>query len=206
MSQGMLGLLPLSKVRGPRNALDERLAGPNGSIWLQRLNHMLRSEMTIVYGDGKTKEELLAEVEKEWDVEPEAREFIRSDQFRMAQEPGECDLARTSQSYAVGTNEALGMLRNCRALPPTEEDALRFAALRPKGIPGTAVFLHESNLWKGTHVLVLEGIYPAHGTVRPKVRCVSSDNPTGEHVHKDWCSWHWHPRAEFIGRKNYEVL
>jgi len=44
MSQGMLGMLPLSEVRGPRNDLDEKLAGPEGPGFLEDLKLLLRQE------------------------------------------------------------------------------------------------------------------------------------------------------------------
>lgn len=44
MSKGMLGELPLYEVRGPRNDLDEKLAGPQGKRWLRELNKFLRQE------------------------------------------------------------------------------------------------------------------------------------------------------------------
>jgi hypothetical protein len=206
MSQGMLGLLPLSQVRGPRNTLDERLAGKNGPMWLKRLNHMLREQMTVPFGDGQTKEALLAQAEKEWDIEPEARAFILSDQFRMATEPGECDFAHMSLSYAIGSEGALDIL-SCdhRATEPTEEDALRFAILHHRAVKYPAIFLHKDNLWKGEYVLVLMGMYPFGGRPRPLIQCVSFQEPTGKEIHKDWHSWQW-GGGTFLGRRNYEGL
>ncbi|HVY72612.1 MAG TPA: hypothetical protein VG984_00970 [Candidatus Paceibacterota bacterium] len=204
MSQGMLGFLPLSQVQGPRNSLDQRLAGKNGSIWLKRLNHMLREQMTIVYGDGQTKEELLAQVEKDWDVEPEARAFILSEQFRMASEPGECDFTTAKQSYAVHYSEGLEMLRKGLCQPPYEEDALRFAALYPRGVTRPAAFLHMDNLWKDKYVLTLWGAYPAGGQPKPLMQCVDLYEPTGRNIHSEWYSSQWRPSMNFVGRKDYE--
>lgn len=45
MSEGMLGMLPLSEVRGPRDDLEERLAGSEGNtVWLPALKRFLRKE------------------------------------------------------------------------------------------------------------------------------------------------------------------
>jgi hypothetical protein len=44
MSEGMLGKLPLSVVRGPRNDLDEKLAGEQGPMWITALKMLLRRE------------------------------------------------------------------------------------------------------------------------------------------------------------------
>lgn len=44
MSQGMLGNLPLSEVRGPKGDLDEKLAGSEGLIWLNAFKRFLRKE------------------------------------------------------------------------------------------------------------------------------------------------------------------
>jgi len=44
MSEGMLGRLPLSETRGPRDELEDRLAGAKGEIWLAALKRFLREE------------------------------------------------------------------------------------------------------------------------------------------------------------------
>jgi hypothetical protein len=44
MSTGMLGRLPLSEVRGPRDTLEQNLAGEGGERWLKALNRFLRGE------------------------------------------------------------------------------------------------------------------------------------------------------------------
>jgi hypothetical protein len=44
MSTGMLGTLPLSDVRGPRDTLETLLAGWDGRYYLDALNKMLRGE------------------------------------------------------------------------------------------------------------------------------------------------------------------
>jgi hypothetical protein len=44
MPDGMLGRLPLSEVRGPRDDLETRLAGADGEFWLQALKRFLRKE------------------------------------------------------------------------------------------------------------------------------------------------------------------
>lgn len=46
MPEGMLGMLPLSVVRGPKATLDERLAGSHGDMWLAELKKFLRKEPT----------------------------------------------------------------------------------------------------------------------------------------------------------------
>ncbi len=48
-NNGMLGRLPLSKVRGPRDTLETNLAGPDGEVWLAELNRFLRKENTWVF-------------------------------------------------------------------------------------------------------------------------------------------------------------
>lgn len=44
MAQAMLGKLPLSAVRGPRDTLEEHLAGPDGPRWLEALKRFNRKE------------------------------------------------------------------------------------------------------------------------------------------------------------------
>ena len=44
MPKGMLGKLPLSEIRGPRDDLEEKLAGPEGGKWLESLKKFLRKE------------------------------------------------------------------------------------------------------------------------------------------------------------------
>lgn len=44
MAEAMLGRLPLSAVRGPRDTLEELLAGPNGEHWLNELKQFVRRE------------------------------------------------------------------------------------------------------------------------------------------------------------------
>lgn len=44
MSKAMLGVLPLSEIRGPVNDLIERLAGDEGRRWLEELKKFLRKE------------------------------------------------------------------------------------------------------------------------------------------------------------------
>jgi hypothetical protein len=44
MVKAMLGNLPLSAVRGPRDSLEEKLAGDNGEEWLIALKRFLRKE------------------------------------------------------------------------------------------------------------------------------------------------------------------
>ncbi|MBI3074931.1 MAG: hypothetical protein HYY92_01815 [Parcubacteria group bacterium] len=44
MSKGMLGMLPLSEIRGPRDTLEEHLAGPDGPEILRQLKLFNRKE------------------------------------------------------------------------------------------------------------------------------------------------------------------
>ena len=44
MPEGMLGMLPLSDLRGPRDTLETNLAGKDGQEWLDALNRFLRKE------------------------------------------------------------------------------------------------------------------------------------------------------------------
>lgn len=46
MSHGMLGKLSLSDVQGPRDALEQHLAGPDGHLWLTEFKKYLRKEPT----------------------------------------------------------------------------------------------------------------------------------------------------------------
>ncbi len=46
MSTGMLGKLSLPDVQGPRDALEQHLAGPDGPLWLAELKKYLRKEPT----------------------------------------------------------------------------------------------------------------------------------------------------------------
>jgi hypothetical protein len=42
--KGMLGKLPLSEIQGPRDDLEQRLAGDDGEKWLAALKRFLRKE------------------------------------------------------------------------------------------------------------------------------------------------------------------
>lgn len=44
MSKGMLGTLSLSDVQGPRDDLEQKLAGEDGAVWLAALKRFLRKE------------------------------------------------------------------------------------------------------------------------------------------------------------------
>jgi len=44
MSEGMLGNLPLSEIRGPRDDFEEKLAGADGPRWLAAFKRFLRRE------------------------------------------------------------------------------------------------------------------------------------------------------------------
>ncbi|MFZ2555947.1 MAG: hypothetical protein WAZ27_01190 [Minisyncoccia bacterium] len=46
MSHGMLGKLSLSDVQGPRDTLEQHLAGPDGHLWLTEFKKYLRKEPT----------------------------------------------------------------------------------------------------------------------------------------------------------------
>jgi len=46
MSNNMLGNLPLSEVQGPRDDFEQKLAGPEGTVWLSAFKRFLRKENT----------------------------------------------------------------------------------------------------------------------------------------------------------------
>ncbi len=47
--QGMLGKLPLSEIQGPRDDFEQRLAGPDGPVWLEEFKKYLRKEKTWTF-------------------------------------------------------------------------------------------------------------------------------------------------------------
>lgn len=89
MSKGMLGNLSLSVVQGPRNDLDEKLAGSQGAMWLRRLKRFLRGENTIgvpktfkVTTDGRSGERLIVDLEAQGDhVDGDAKGLLRGQGF-----------------------------------------------------------------------------------------------------------------------------
>ena len=93
MSQGMLGNIPLSKVQGPRNDLEKKLAGPRGTMCLRRFNRFLRGEIPLgvpntfeVTTNGLTGEQHIEALESEGDrVIGEARASLCGRDFVATQ-------------------------------------------------------------------------------------------------------------------------
>jgi len=159
MSEGMLGLVPLSDVRGPVNHLYEQLAGAKGPEVLERLKKMLRWAMfTVTHGDGTTKEQLLAAYNYVGDV---ARTFVMSVLFRTVSAPEDVDLEfidGTDFDHDPTSEEVLEELARRGLEESTEEDALCYGATCPEGKDKrSVVFLHKANLWRGPreHLRVL---------------------------------------------------
>lgn len=150
MSQGMLGLLKLSDVRGPRNDLDEKLAGPDGLKWLIELKKFLRKQFTLLVGDGRTKESLLAAGRYD-SVGHIAKAFVTSPSFRWTKEPCECDIELVEFNYDPSSDQVLAEFAKRGLLEPTEEDALRFGGKYPdEQLESPIVFLHKENIWLGS--------------------------------------------------------
>lgn len=70
MPKGMLGKLPLSAWQGPRDDLEQRLAGEDGGYWLQGLKRFLRKERTrtfpiwrTVQVGGKSRTKVITELD-----------------------------------------------------------------------------------------------------------------------------------------------
>jgi len=89
MPEGMLGLLSLSEVRGPRDDLEDKLAGSEGLMWLCALKKMLRKEslwrapmILGVTSNGRTGRQFFASLEDQgYRVSDYAMELLRSPEF-----------------------------------------------------------------------------------------------------------------------------
>jgi hypothetical protein len=89
MSENMLGNLPLSEIQGPRKDLEEKLAGPNGKMWLNALKKMLRGEQPWgipptfdVTTDGRGGEQFITDLEKNgFRVGDYAKQLLRNVKF-----------------------------------------------------------------------------------------------------------------------------
>ncbi|MFH0952643.1 MAG: hypothetical protein V1838_05730 [Patescibacteria group bacterium] len=89
MSEGMLGNIPLSETRGPRDELDDRLAGKQGRMWLNALNKFLRREnpwgipqIIEVTTNGRTGEQCFTDLEERSNrVSDYTKEALRSKEF-----------------------------------------------------------------------------------------------------------------------------
>ena len=55
MSINMLGRLPLSEIRGPRDDFEEKLAGEEGELWLEQFKLFLRKEPCWVRKDNNVQ-------------------------------------------------------------------------------------------------------------------------------------------------------
>ncbi len=89
MSEGMLGNLSLSEVRGPKNDLDEKLASKQGHMWLRALNRFLRRENPWgipqnieVTTRGRTGEQCITSLEEQnFRLGSYGKELLRSEAF-----------------------------------------------------------------------------------------------------------------------------
>ena len=89
MPEGMLGTLPLSEIRGPRNDLDEKLAGPNGRRWLREFNRFLRQEPTWqtpaaleVVSDGRSGTDFIRTLKAaNWRISDWAQDVMKKPAF-----------------------------------------------------------------------------------------------------------------------------
>ncbi|MFA6042697.1 MAG: hypothetical protein WCV85_04630 [Patescibacteria group bacterium] len=59
MPEGMLGNLSLAETQGPMRDLEQKLAGPNGRMWLEALKKFLRGEKKLAPNDATTDKEIL---------------------------------------------------------------------------------------------------------------------------------------------------
>ena len=142
MSEGMLGRLPLSVVRGPRDTLDQRLAGGNGENWLKALNRFLRGDNPwpivsrvidagkISVGDGLTFDDLLTESRFYW-IEENAKEIFRSSKASLEIEPKTHNLVILEfdpdevKEKGLCFQNVLSEIRRLKLVPPSFEDVLR---------------------------------------------------------------------------------
>lgn len=149
MSKGMLGLLALSEVRGPLSDLNEKLAGSNGPKWLADLKKFLRKQFTLLFGDSRSKEEVLAAGHYDW-VGDVAKAFIASPQFRWGTKREEVDIELVEFDYDPTSEQVLTEFAKRGLEEPMEEDALRFGEKYPDvQLEFPIVFLHKTNLWLG---------------------------------------------------------
>ncbi|RJO59777.1 hypothetical protein C4546_00410 [Candidatus Parcubacteria bacterium] len=89
MPEGMLGNLSLSEIQGPRKDLEEKLAGPNGKMWLNALKKMLRGQQPWgipptfdVTTNGRSGEQCIADLEKNnFRVGDYAKQLLRNVKF-----------------------------------------------------------------------------------------------------------------------------
>ncbi len=124
MSKGMLGMLPLSAIRGPRDAFEEKLAGDDGPMWLAAFNRFLRKEnpwatrlirWTLTIG-GKGKDALLTELEANGrKIGVYARSMVEHMSFTTAPEAYEVDLAVVAVAELGFTKRTTNRKIWCRA-------------------------------------------------------------------------------------------
>ena len=89
MSQGMLGNLSLSDTQGPRKDIEDKLAGPKGTMWLRRLKRFLRGENPFgvpktfeVTTNGRSGDQHITDLEVQGDrVDDYAQELLRGKEF-----------------------------------------------------------------------------------------------------------------------------
>ncbi|MDD5566642.1 MAG: hypothetical protein PHH01_00405 [Patescibacteria group bacterium] len=72
MSEGMLGKLPLSEIRGPRDDLEEKLSGAQGPMWLRAFKQFLRREnpwgipnTIVITTNGRNGEQLIFDLRRQ---------------------------------------------------------------------------------------------------------------------------------------------
>jgi len=147
----MLGTLPLSVVRGPRDELEDRLAGEEGEIWLTAFKRFLRKEnpwptpaltavvpptlkvwKTIRVG-GMSREEFPKSLAAAgYEVGRWARDMMAQKAFATESEPREIDLARMTIRELGFTSNPTTAQRDARIreiggeiLPPSAGAHLR---------------------------------------------------------------------------------
>ena len=121
MSEGMLGLLSLSDVQGPRNDFDEKLAGPEGKDWLREFKRFLRKEKTweavtapdlkvfktIKLGTGlRTADDFSrALAENGYGVSDWAKDILGKPEFMVASREIEVDLVVLTTAQLTGNSQ-----------------------------------------------------------------------------------------------------
>lgn len=140
----MLGKLPLSAVRGPRDTLEQCLAGESGERWLKALNQFLRGEnpwpivtkvvdldCKITVGDGKTVNDLVQSAQR-CRINVNALDVINSAQFTLDVDKASYDIVMLEfddtnphQTDFV-PQHVFAEMRRLGLEPPSYEDILRF--------------------------------------------------------------------------------
>lgn len=158
MSQGMLGTLPLSDVRGPRDTLEQCLAGGEGERWLTALNKFLRGEnpwpsvrnietgYSITVGQEKRVGYLRDDANFDC-VDSGAEQILNSDKFVIEKKKWLFEIVLLDfgpVGFELRLPHVLSEIKRLELERPSFEDALLFAAKYPHVQEEKAVtFLHE---------------------------------------------------------------